>query len=77
MNYIVLSLNDFFMLLLVGGVFSVVAVIIPVQISSKIRRTRRKRSRLTCRICGFRFLRRDFHAPACCPHCGATNKSPS
>ncbi|SEH96610.1 hypothetical protein [Akkermansia glycaniphila] len=40
-------------------------------ISSKIRRMKLKRSRCTCRLCGYRFLVSD--AERTCPHCSARN----
>ncbi len=75
MNALQITLNDFFQLLLFGGVFTVVLVMIPVQIASKIRRLRRKRTRAVCRICGYRFLRPENQSVFPCPHCGANNKS--
>ncbi|MDO5471270.1 MAG: hypothetical protein Q4F38_08210 [Akkermansia sp.] len=49
-----------------------VLVIVPVQISAKWRRIRLDRMRITCRICGYRFLRKD--PEAVCPHCEAKNR---
>ena len=74
MNAFSLSLNEYVYYLLGGGLFAVVAVMIPVQIASKIRRLRRKRTRVVCRICGFRFLRPGSQSVFLCPHCGARNK---
>ena len=58
--------------------FSVIAfvllmlVVVPVQLAAKVRRMRLARVRITCRICGYRFLRSDPEAT--CPHCEARNK---
>lgn len=74
MSCVELDLQGFFYALLLGGLLTVVAVMIPVQISSKIRRLRRRRSRATCRICGYRFLRPEERGIVTCPHCGVKNK---
>ena len=63
---------EFFVYMAIAGVIAVVAVFLPVQLASKIRRVRRGRYRLRCRLCGYRFLRRDVQAT--CPHCGARNR---
>lgn len=47
-------------------------VVVPVQLAAKVRRMRLARVRITCRICGYRFLRSDPEAT--CPHCEARNK---
>ena len=47
-------------------------VVVPVQLAAKVRRMRLARVRITCRICGYRFLRTDPEAT--CPHCEAKNK---
>ncbi len=75
MSAVQISLDDFFQLMLIGGILAVVAVMIPVQIASKLRRLRRKRTRATCRICGYRFLRPEDKPVFPCPHCGVNNKS--
>lgn len=69
-----LDVKDFFLLLTFGGLASVVVVMIPVQIASKLRRIRRRRTHAVCRICGFHFLRRARRGIVSCPHCGARNK---
>ena len=69
-----ISLNDYFMFLLFGGFPTVEVVMIPVQINSKLSRLRRKRTRATCRICGYRFLRPENKSIFPCPHCGVNNK---
>lgn len=74
MNTFFLSLNEYVYYLLGGGLLAVVAVMIPVQVASKIRRLQRKRTRAVCRICGFRFLRPADRPVFSCPHCGARNK---
>lgn len=71
---ITLNFQDFFLLLIFGGLFSVVAVMIPVQIASKMRRLKRRRTHATCRVCGFHFLRPEQRGIVPCPHCGANNK---
>ena len=53
------------------GLLLVIAIFVPVKLVAKYRRIRRSRFRLTCRICGFRFLRRD--AEGHCPHCNSRN----
>ncbi len=54
------------------GILLLLCVYIPVQIAAKWRRLRAENTRITCRICGYRFLRAD---EAChCPHCGARNR---
>lgn len=68
----VLSSAEFFELLVYGGMLLLLAVCIPVQIAAKWRRVRRSRVRITCRLCGYRFLRTEQQA--ICPHCGARNR---
>lgn len=68
------DLQDFFYLLTLGGLLAVVAVMIPVQIASKMRRIRRRRTHAICRICGYRFLRPEERGIVHCPHCGVRNK---
>lgn len=75
MNFpIEITLQQLFILIVCGGMLAVVCVMIPVQIVSKMRRLRRKRTRSICRICGYRFLRPFDRGPARCPHCSALNK---
>lgn len=69
-----LDLQGFFYVLLLGGLLAVVGVMIPVQISSKLRRLRRRRTRAICRVCGYRFLRTEVRGIVLCPHCGMKNK---
>lgn len=69
-----LDLESLFYTLLFGSLLTVVAVMIPVQIASKLRRLNRHRTRATCRICGYRFLRPFPRGIVVCPHCGVKNK---
>lgn len=71
---ITLELGDFFILLTMGGLLSVVAVMIPVQIASKLRRIKRRRTHSICRVCGYHFLRPEQRGIVSCPHCKARNK---
>lgn len=63
--------SDFFALLVYLGLLLTIAVYVPVKVVAKYRRIRKARTHLTCRICGFRFLRRD--AEGTCPHCQSRN----
>lgn len=72
MTRLVLSSVEFLECLVYGGMALLLMVYIPVQVASKWRRIRRSRVRLTCRLCGYRFLRTD--AQALCPNCGARNR---
>lgn len=69
-----LQLGEFFYLLIFGGLISVVAVMIPVQIASKLRRIKRRRTHSICRVCGYHFLRPEQRGIVACPHCKARNK---
>lgn len=71
---ITLELGNFYHLLVFGGLLSVVAVMIPVQIASKMRRLKRRRTHATCRVCGYHFLRPEQRGIVPCPHCRANNK---
>ncbi len=54
------------------GCVMLLCIYIPVQLAAKWRRIKSERIRISCRICGYRFLRAD---DAChCPHCGARNR---
>lgn len=55
------------------GLFLLLCIIIPVQLCAKLRRMRKARTHRTCRICGYRFLRREEQPELLCPHCGAKN----
>lgn len=74
MNLLELDLQGYFYALLLGGLLAVVIVIIPVQVNSKMRRLRRRRTRAICRICGYRYLRPEARGITTCPHCGVRNK---
>ena len=67
-----LSLHEFFEVLVYAGLLLLICIIIPVQLAAKLRRLRRKQTRIICRICGYRFLRKD--ADAICPHCESRNR---
>lgn len=67
-----LTTDAFFIAVPVTGMVLLLLIFIPVQIVSKLRRMRKQYNRLTCRICGFRFLRRNPGIVEC-PHCGAKN----
>lgn len=64
--------HEFFEALVYTGGILLLCVILPVQLAAKIRRIRRARTWLTCRICGYRFIRTNPEAT--CPHCAARNK---
>lgn len=72
MNLPAVTPAEFIVGLLHCGLFLLLCVIIPVQISAKLRRMRKSYSHRTCRICGYRFLRRSGQE-LLCPHCGAKN----
>lgn len=67
-----LSPQEFFAAIVMAGLFALVCVMVPVQLAAKLRRMRRARTRITCRLCGYRFLR--FDPEATCPHCQARNR---
>lgn len=71
MNISSMPPSEFFALLVYIGVILLIAIYVPVKIVAKVRRIHRSRSHLICRICGFRFLRRD--AEGICPHCRSRN----
>lgn len=71
MNMTPMPPSDFFALLVYIGIILVFAIYVPVQLVAKWRRIHRARTHLICRICGFRFLRRD--AEGICPHCQSRN----
>lgn len=64
--------HEFFAAVVLVGMLLLLLVYIPVQVASKRRRMRRRHLNIVCRICGYRFLRRD--AEATCPHCAARNR---
>lgn len=63
--------SEFFAFLVYLGVSMTICIYVPVKIVAKWRRIRRSRTHLICRICGFRFLRRDEEG--ICPHCQSHN----
>ena len=63
--------SEFLAALVYLGILLTISIYVPVKMVSKWRRMRRARTHLTCRICGFRFLRRD--AEGICPHCQSRN----
>lgn len=64
--------GEFLLWVVCGGMLLVLAVFLPVQLASKLRRMSSARVKLACRICGYHFRRRD--AAAICPHCGSRNR---
>lgn len=63
---------EFFEMIAAAAFVVLLGVVVPVQLSAKWRRLRLERLRITCRICGYRFLRKD--PEAICPHCEAKNR---
>ncbi|MBQ3218844.1 MAG: hypothetical protein IJB33_08235 [Akkermansia sp.] len=63
---------SFFEMIAVAAFVVLLGVVIPVQLGAKWRRLSLARLRITCRICGYRFLRKD--PEAICPHCEAKNR---
>lgn len=63
--------SEFLASLVYLGILLTICIYVPVKMVAKWRRMRRARTHLTCRICGFRFLRRD--AEGTCPHCQSRN----
>ncbi len=66
------SPGEFLTSLVFASFAMLLAVYIPVKLVAKWRRIKRSRVRITCRICGYRFLRKD--PEAFCPHCEARNR---
>lgn len=67
-----LAPHAFFEAVVWAGFGLLLLVCIPTQLASKLRRIRRRRATRVCRICGYRFLRRD--AECTCPVCSARNR---
>lgn len=63
--------SEFLACAVYAGVALTVCIYVPVKLVAKWRRIHRGRSHLTCRICGYRFLRRS--ADGECPHCKSLN----
>lgn len=72
MNLPVLLPHEFLTSLVYGGIVLLLLVFIPVKLVAKWRRMKRSRIRITCRLCGYRFLRTT--PEAYCPHCMARNR---
>lgn len=68
-----LTPSQLFLAIVLGGLVILLLVYIPVQVASKLRRMRRAARCLTCRICGYRFVRSDRQAT--CPNCCARNRA--
>ncbi len=73
MSIFPLSPAEFFLFLMLVGMLMLVCVFIPVQVVAKVRRIRRSRTHITCRICGYRYLLPDTRAENVCPHCDSRN----
>lgn len=71
MNLEPLLPSELFTVVVYAGLVLTICIFVPVKIAAKMRRIRRAYTHLTCRICGFRFLRRD--AEGVCPHCQSKN----
>lgn len=71
-DWLTFSLSEFFYVFALAAFALFMCVVIPVQLAARLRRLRLARVRITCRICGFRFLRADPEAT--CPHCEARNR---
>lgn len=71
MNALAMLPSDLLACVVYAGVALTVGIYVPVKLVAKWRRVRRARVHLTCRICGFRFIRRSEEA--ICPHCQSRN----
>ena len=63
--------SEFLAAVVYAGLLLTICFFVPVKLMAKWRRIQRARTHLSCRICGFRFLRRD--AEGTCPHCQSRN----
>ena len=72
MSVLTFSPHEFLVFLVFAGFALLSVVFVPVKLVAKWRRRRRSRVRITCRICGYLFLRTD--PDAVCPHCMARNR---
>ena len=63
--------SEFLAAVVYAGLLLTICIFVPVKLMAKWRRIQRARTHLTCRLCGFRFLRRDDEG--ICPHCKACN----
>ncbi len=73
MSFPPLTPSEFFLFLAVAGMLLLVMVFVPVQMVAKIRRIRRARTHITCRICGYRYLLGSPRDENICPHCDSRN----
>lgn len=67
-----MQLHEFFLHLSMVSMGLVALIYLPNQCWSYRKRCQRKKQRLQCRLCAYRFLREDEQAT--CPHCGGRNK---
>lgn len=63
--------SEFLAVLVYAGLLLTICIYVPVKLMAKWRRIQRSKSHISCRICGYRFLRRD--AEGTCPHCQSRN----
>ncbi len=63
--------SEFLAAVVYAGLLLTIGIYVPVKLVAKWRRICRSRTHLSCRICGFRFLRRDDEGT--CPHCHSRN----
>ena len=63
--------SEFLVAIVYAGLLLTICIFVPVKLMAKWRRIRRAKTHISCRICGFRFLRRD--AEGTCPHCQSRN----
>lgn len=66
------SLSEVFEVFVLVTFALMLCVVVPVQLAAKCRRIRHSKVRIICRVCGYRFLRKD--PQAICPHCDARNR---
>ncbi len=66
------TIQEFVSLVALIGICGVAAATIPVFIMAKRRRMKRRKTHLTCRLCGYRFIGSGSIAE--CPHCQARNR---
>ena len=71
-DWLVCTPSQFFEYFAVAVFVVLMCVVVPVQLIGKLRRMRLARVSITCRICGYRFLRTNPEAT--CPHCEARNR---
>ncbi len=73
MSFPALTPAEFFLFLTIVGMLLLVMVFVPVQLVAKVRRIRRARTHITCRICGYRYLLGSPRDENVCPHCDSRN----